>query len=57
MERAACPACGTPSSRVHSRYVRGPADSAVGGRPVLIELQVRPFCCRERACGQATFAE
>ncbi|MFJ8637435.1 ISL3 family transposase [Streptomyces sp. NPDC093568] len=57
VQQAACPACGTLSSRVHSRYVRRLADSAVGGRPVLIELQVRRFRCRERACGQATFAE
>ncbi|MFE2707184.1 transposase family protein [Streptomyces mirabilis] len=57
VERAACPACGTLSARVHSRYVRRLADSAVGGRPVLIELQVRRFRCGERACERATFAE
>ncbi|MEU0375531.1 transposase family protein [Streptomyces sp. NPDC006283] len=56
-ERAVCPACGTGSSRVHSRYVRRLADSAVGGRPVLIELQVRRFRCGQRSCRQATFAE
>ncbi|WP_406209613.1 transposase family protein [Streptomyces sp. NBC_01017] len=56
-EQAACPACGTLSSRIHSRYVRRLADSAVGSRRVLIELQVRRFRCRERACRQATFAE
>ncbi|MFD5775476.1 ISL3 family transposase [Streptomyces sp. PDY-4] len=56
-ERAACPACGAWSSRVHSRYVRRLADSAVGGRPVLIELQVRRFRCGQRPCRQATFAE
>ncbi|MEU6230653.1 transposase family protein [Streptomyces sp. NPDC047042] len=56
-EHAACPACGTLSSRVHSRYVRQLADSAVGGRRVLIELQVSRFRCGERACPQATFAE
>ncbi|MFD5969918.1 transposase family protein [Streptomyces sp. NPDC060311] len=44
-ERAAYPACGTASARVHSRYVRRLADSAVGGRPALIELRVRRFCC------------
>ncbi|MET8983400.1 hypothetical protein ABZX85_48360 [Streptomyces sp. NPDC004539] len=43
--------------RVHSRYVRRLADSAVGGRRVLIELQVRRLRCGERACPQATFAE
>ncbi|WP_434600592.1 ISL3 family transposase [Streptomyces sp. A5-4] len=53
----ACPACGARSSRVHSRYVRRLADSAVGGRPVLIELQVRRFRCGQRSCRQSTFAE
>ncbi|MFJ9381132.1 transposase family protein [Streptomyces sp. NPDC101455] len=56
-KRAACPACGTTSGRVHSRYVRRFADTAVAGRPVVIELQVRRFRCRDRACRQATFAE
>ncbi|MCE7083546.1 ISL3 family transposase [Streptomyces sp. ST2-7A] len=56
-ERAACPACGSASARVHSRYVRRLADNAVGGRPVVIELRARRFRCGERACSQATFAE
>ncbi|MFF4793600.1 transposase family protein, partial [Streptomyces sp. NPDC001276] len=56
-ERAACPACGTASVRVHSRYVRRLADSAVGGRQALIELQVRRFRCSQQGCLQATFAE
>ncbi|MFJ9543970.1 transposase family protein [Streptomyces sp. NPDC101225] len=47
-DRAACPACGTTSGRVHSRYVRRLADTAVAGRPVMIELQVRRFRCRNR---------
>jgi transposase len=55
--RAACPACGAMSGRVHSRYVRRLADSAVGGRPVVIQLQVRRFRCPERACSQVTFVE
>jgi transposase len=42
---------------VHSRYLRRLADSAVGGRPVLIELQMRRFRCGQRSRGQATFAE
>ncbi|GAA3126943.1 hypothetical protein GCM10010521_11800 [Streptomyces rameus] len=45
------------SGRVHSRYVRRLADTAVAGRPVVIELQVRRFRCRDRACRQATFVE
>ncbi|MFI6361072.1 ISL3 family transposase [Streptomyces sp. NPDC050743] len=56
-DQAACPASGTVSTRVHSRYVRRLADSAVGGRAVMIELQVRRFRCRQRTCRQATFAE
>ncbi|MFF8103437.1 ISL3 family transposase [Streptomyces sp. NPDC016640] len=56
-ERAVCPTCGTASARVHSRYVRRLVDNAVGGRPVVVELQVRRFRCREQACPQATFAE
>ncbi|MEU2133968.1 ISL3 family transposase [Streptomyces sp. NPDC018352] len=56
-DRAVCPACGTMSARVHSRYVRRLADSAVGGRPVVIELRVRRFRCRQGACPQTTFAE
>ncbi|WP_281291972.1 transposase family protein [Streptomyces tailanensis] len=40
-QRAACPACGTVSGRVHSRYVRRLSDTAVAGRPVLIELHRR----------------
>ncbi|TQE32310.1 transposase family protein [Streptomyces ipomoeae] len=56
-EQAACHACGTRSGRVRSRYVRCLADTAVAGRPVVIELQVRRFRCRDRTCRQATFAE
>ncbi|MFA3843317.1 hypothetical protein [Streptomyces aureus] len=37
-QRAVCPGSGAVSARVHSRYVRRLADSAVGGRPVVIEL-------------------
>ncbi|WP_053648450.1 ISL3 family transposase [Streptomyces sp. XY431] len=55
--RAECPACGTTSTRVHSRYVRRLDDTAAGQRRVVIELQVRRFRCRQRACPQATFAE
>lgn len=55
--RVGCPGCGMLSSRVHSRYVRRLADNAVGGRPVVIELQVRRFRCGELACPRATFAE
>jgi transposase len=54
---AACPACGTWSSRVHSGYVRTVADGPAGGRPVWIRLGVRRFLCRNPACPAITFAE
>jgi transposase len=54
---AACPACGTWSSRVHSGYVRTIADGPSGGRPVVIRLAVRRFLCRNPACRSVTFAE
>nr|WP_281174459.1 transposase family protein [Embleya scabrispora] len=54
---AACPGCGSPSRRVHSRYARMLADTAVSGRPAAIELQLRRFFCDEVACGRGTFAE
>ncbi|MYS80003.1 MULTISPECIES: transposase family protein [Streptomycetaceae] len=56
-ERAGCPGCGVVSARVHSRYLRRLADSAVGHRRVVMELRVRRFRCREERCPRATFAE
>jgi transposase len=44
---AACPACGSRSGRVHSRYERRLADAAIGGRRVMIWLQVRRLFCDE----------
>ena len=52
-----CPTCGTGSNRVHSRYRRRPADTAIGANPVVLELTVRRFFCDNSACGAATFAE
>jgi len=54
---AACPSCGTWSSRVHSRYGRRLADGAAGGRPVVICLTVRRLVCRNPGCAAVTFAE
>jgi transposase len=54
---AACPACGTVSGRVHSRYSRRLADAAVGGRPTVIVLAVRRFFCLAAGCECKTFAE
>jgi transposase len=56
-EAACCPRCGQESARVHGGYARVVADGVVGGRPVLIVLQVRRFRCRNPACPAVTFAE
>jgi transposase len=53
---AACPACGSWSSRVHGSYVRRVRDLPLGGRPVLIHLAVRRFVCTNAACKKVTFA-
>ncbi|MEU5994980.1 ISL3 family transposase [Spirillospora sp. NPDC047418] len=52
-----CPSCGFASSRVHSRYRRRLADTAVGGRRTVIVLQVRRLFCQEPGCERRTFVE
>ena len=54
---APCPRCGTPGSRVHSRYSRTITDVAFGGRCLVLKLQVRKWICREASCSQRIFAE
>jgi hypothetical protein len=52
-----CPNCGTVSARVHSRYWRQLADSAIAGRRLVIRLEVRRLFCPAQACETVTFAE
>ena len=52
-----CPDCGQPSTRVHSRYVRTPADLPWQGRAVRIELHIRRFFCSRPGCPRKTFSE
>ena len=52
-----CPPCGAARARVHSRYERRLADAAVGGRRVVIRLQVRRLFCDVPDCPERTFAE
>ncbi|WP_347593555.1 transposase family protein [Acrocarpospora sp. B8E8] len=54
---AQCPACGCPSRRVHSRYVRQLCDMAINGQETIIHLQVRRFFCHNESCPKKTFAE
>src|SRR6266536_6572841 len=42
---AACPHCGRASARAHSRYQRRLADAAIGGRRVVLRLEVRRWFC------------
>lgn len=56
-DQVACPGCGNESSRVHGRYHRRLADTALAGRPVAIRLLVRRLLCREVACARVTFVE
>jgi hypothetical protein len=52
-----CPGCRTPSARAHSRYLRHPADTAIGLRPVVIDLSAGRLFCDNRACARHSFAE
>ncbi|WP_405547459.1 ISL3 family transposase [Streptomyces phaeochromogenes] len=52
-----CTGCGAPSEWVHSRYERRLADSALGGRPVRIDLSVRRLYCENADCPKVTFTE
>ncbi|MDX3635823.1 ISL3 family transposase [Streptomyces europaeiscabiei] len=52
-----CPDCATASHRVHSRYGRRLAEYPVGGRRVVVKLEVRRFFCDAPDCGPRTFVE
>jgi len=56
-DTAACGSCGHGSARVHSRYERRLADTAIGGRRVVLRLRVRRFFCDDHDCAARTFAE
>ncbi len=52
-----CPGCETGSARVHSRYSRRLADTAISGRAVVLQLRVRRFFCPNSDCATKTFVE
>jgi transposase len=54
---AACPLCGEPSERTHSRYQRTLADLPVAGQRVRLLLTVRRFFCDYAPCPRQIFAE
>jgi transposase len=54
---AACPRCGTPSERVHSRHRRLAADLPCHCRTIALRLVVRRFRCIDPSCSQGIFCE
>jgi hypothetical protein len=56
-ERGRYPDCSAPSSAVHSRYVRHPADLPSFGEAVTLRLMVRRFYCHHPSCRRRTFVE
>lgn len=54
---AACPACGSICSRVHSRYTRTLADLPWHNTPVRLQLHVRRFFCDVPNCPRRIFVE
>lgn len=54
---AACPRCGTPTTRIHSRYTRTLADLPWAGFAVQLHLTVRKFRCPVATCPQKIFTE
>ena len=52
-----CPACHTHAHRVHGHYSRHPIDLPICGCSVELNISVRRFCCDNRKCRRATFAE
>jgi transposase len=52
-----CPACGTASTSIHSRYQRTLADLPVQGLFLRFRLGVRRFYCRTRDCARQVFCE
>ena len=52
-----CPLCHCPSSRVHSRYIRMPADLPWHGIAIRLQLHSRKFFCQNSDCPRRIFCE
>jgi transposase len=55
--RAPCPLCATPARRIHSDYGRTLADLPWAQYRVCLQLRVRTWFCRNRACPRRIFTE
>jgi transposase len=54
---APCPLCATPARRIHSDYGRTLADLPWAQYRVCLQLRVRKWVCRNRACHRRIFTE
>jgi transposase len=54
---APCPLCATPARRIHSDYERTLADLPWAQYRVYLQLRVRKWFCRNRACRRRIFTE
>ena len=54
---APCPLCATPARRIHSDYGRPLADLPWAQYRVYLQLRVRKWFCRNRACQRRIFTE
>jgi transposase len=54
---APCPLCATPARRIHSDYGRTLADLPWAQSRVCLQLRVRKWFCRNRACPRRIFTE
>jgi len=54
---AACPSCGTVSSRIQSRYTRTLRDLPSIGHPIRLTMHTRRFFCKKSTCAQKIFVE
>jgi transposase len=54
---APCPLCATPARRIHSDYGRSLADLPWAQYRVCLQLRVRKWFCRNRACHRRIFTE
>ncbi|MER5688927.1 ISL3 family transposase [Streptomyces sp. NPDC002205] len=52
-----CPACGTPTAKVHGYHHRTVKDVPVDGRQVVVHLRVRRLVCPVLGCRRQTFRE
>jgi transposase len=55
--RAPCPLCATPARHIHSDYGRTLADLPWATYRVSLQLRVRKWVCRHRACPRRIFTE